>query len=834
MRKTLLAAVVVLWFQMLNAQTTATAKNNPLTAYRSAAEKVNNLVHTKLEAGFDYTNAQLNGKVWLTLQPHFYPTDSLRLDAKGMLIKQVALYNNGKLDKLSFDYSDSMNLRIKLNKTYKASEKYTVFIEYVARPNELKVKGSAAITDAKGLYFINPKGTEKNKPTQIWTQGETEASSVWIPTIDRPNQKTTQEFSLTVPSKYVTLSNGLLVSQKNNGNGTRTDNWKMDLPHAPYLFFIGVGEYSVVKDNYKGAEVSYYVEKPYESVARRIFGLTPEMMQFFSKKLGVEYQWPKYAQIVGRDYVSGAMENTTATLHGESAQQDARELTDENKWEDVIAHELFHHWFGDLVTAESWSNLTVNESFADYSEYLWREYKYGKDAADHHALEALQSYLNTPGASAKDLVRFYYQDKEDMFDVVSYQKGGRILHMLRSLVGDEAFFKSLNLYLTRHKFGTGSAVKLKLIFEEVTGKDLSWFFNQWYYGSGHPSLDISYGYDENAKQALIYIKQTQKNDKVFQLPLLIDVYQGAKKNTYQHWLNKIADTIRLAAAMNPNLINVDANRVLVANKKDSKSLEAYIHQYKYAGSYFDRREAILFAAKNKKNEKALQLLVDALNDPYYELRRLVLGSLDSVTDVNIISRIEQMAKTDKSRLVKADAIEFLAGLNNPSYKQLFINNLNDSSYSVAGAALMGLFALDQQQGIQQAKTLSAQPNKGKLQMAITNILIASGDESVGEMVVSNFENMAMSQEKFTMLETLSQFLSSTENTALFKRGVDAIVKMANAVPASYKDQTDFYIYNILFTNIISRKEAEVKANQGNVSELQQQVDYIKQKKTDKK
>ena len=206
-------------------------------------------------------------------------------------------------------------MRITLDKKYKADEAYTVYIDYTAKPDELEVKGSAAINDAKGLYFINPKGEEKDKPTQIWTQGETEATSVWCPTIDKPNQKTTQEMYMTVPAKYVTLSNGKLMSQKKNADGTRTDYWKMDLPHAPYLFFMGVGDYAIIKDTWKGKEVSYYVEKEYASVARKIFGNTPEMMAFFSKITGVDYPWVKYAQITGRDYVSGAMENTTATLH---------------------------------------------------------------------------------------------------------------------------------------------------------------------------------------------------------------------------------------------------------------------------------------------------------------------------------------------------------------------------------------------------------------------------------------------------------------------------------------------------------------------------------------
>src|SRR4030095_8435680 len=372
------------------------------------------------------------------------------LDAKGMDIKQVRLVKGSTNSPLKYDY-DGLILTVKLDKTYKGGEPYTVFIDYTAKPNEFKVKGSAAITDAKGLYFINPTGEEKDKPTQIWTQGETEATSVWCPTIDKPDQKTTNEFSMTVPDKYVTLSNGKRVSQKKNADGTRTDTWKMELPHAPYLLFMGVGDYAIIKDSYKGKEVSYYVDKEYASVARKIFGLTPEMIAFYSRITGIDYPWVKYSQITGHDYVSGAMENTTATLHSDAAQQDARELADGNGWEMVIAHELFHQWFGDYVTTESWSNITLNESFANYSETLWSEYKYGKDAGDDQNFGDMQGYLQG-GNTKKDLVRFYYSDKEDVFDGVSYNKGGRILHMLRNYVGDSAFFKALNLYLSTNKF----------------------------------------------------------------------------------------------------------------------------------------------------------------------------------------------------------------------------------------------------------------------------------------------------------------------------------------------------------------------------------------------
>ena len=294
--------------------------------YRETATKINNLVHTKLEIRPDFSKSYLYGKAWITLKPHFYSTDSLNLDAKGMELKKVALVKGTQMIPLKFEYDD-WTIRIKLDKIYKANESYTIYIDYTAKPDEFDEKyGQNAMLGIKGMYFINPKGEVKNKPTQIWTQGETESGSAWFPTIDKTNQRCTQELTVTVDNKYVTLSNGKLVSQKKNTDGTRSDYWKMELPHAPYLFFLGVGEYAIAKDVWKGKEVNYYVEKEYAPVAKKIFGNTPEMMTFFSKITGVDFPWIKYSQITGRDYVAGAMENTTATIHQESAQQDAREL----------------------------------------------------------------------------------------------------------------------------------------------------------------------------------------------------------------------------------------------------------------------------------------------------------------------------------------------------------------------------------------------------------------------------------------------------------------------------------------------------------------------------
>ncbi len=794
--------------------------------YRESYPRINDLVHTKLEVKFDYDKSWMYGKAWITLRPHFYATDTLALDAKGMDIKKVAISKGGSLAPLKYDY-DGYILNIKLNKSYKGGEEYTVYIDYTSKPNEIKVQGSAAITDAKGLYFINPKGEEKDKPTQIWTQGETEANSVWFPTIDKPNQKTTDEIYMTVPEKYVTLSNGVLVSQKKNNDGTRTDYWKMDLPHAPYLFFMGVGDYAVIKDSYKGKEVSYYVEKEFAPVARKIFGLTPEMIAFYSKITGIDYVWPKYSQIVGRDYVSGAMENTTATLHQESAQQDARELVDGNSWEEVIAHELFHQWFGDLVTTESWSNLTLNESFANYSETLWNEYKHGKDAGDAQNFGDMQGYLQSRSEN-KDLVRFRYSDKEDMFDAVSYNKGGRILHMLRNYLGDSAFFKGLNLYLTTNKFKSAEAHQLRLAFEEVSGRDLNWYFNQWYFGAGNPKVDISYEYDDAAGKVNVIVKQTQAGDKVFRLPIAIDVYTGKEKERHNVWVNNRVDTFTFSYSKHPDLVNVDADKVILWDKKDNKTLDNFIHQYKYAGNYLDRREAIEFCAKKQDDPKAAALLKLALKDRYAGLRNLTIEKIDLKKDAvkkDVEPVLFDLAKNDPKSTVRANAIGLLGQYANPEYKSLFAKAVNDSSYSIAGEALGALAQLDPDAALATAKSFSKHPMKGKLAATVSQVLIEGGTEEDFDVIAGNFSKLPVSDSKFEALQPFGDYLAKLTNTDKVKKGVDMIVEFREAIPSAYKAQTTPFINNMILKGIMNKKTA---------AGLKEQADYIQSKIETKK
>ncbi|QRY57869.1 peptidase M1 [Sphingobacterium siyangense] len=659
--------------------------------YRATPTKINNLVHTKLDVRFDYTNQFLNGKEWITLQPHFYPTDSLRLDAKGMDIKQVSLVNGQQLVPLKYSY-DNNSLLIKLDRNYLAKEQYTVYVDYTAKPNLLKVQGSAAINDAKGLYFINPDERTPNKPRQIWTQGETEASSAWFPTIDRPNQKTTAEISMTVLDNYVSLSNGALSNQQKNSDGTRTDTWKMDLPHAPYLFMMAVGDFKIYQDKYNNIPVDYYLEPKYAPYAKDIFGKTPAMMDFYSKTLGVPYPWNKYAQIVCRDYVSGAMENTSATLHGEHVQKTKRELLDDNQ-EGTIAHELFHQWFGDLVTAESWSNLTMNESFATFGEVIWREHDGGKDRGDKSRFEKLQSYLkSTKNGKSPTLARYYYHDKEDMFDNISYAKGSLILYALKEQMGDEAFYQSLKKYLTDNSFKTGEPQQLRLAMEEVTGKDWAPYFNQWYYQGGHPILKITTRNGENS--VILNVAQIQDSTvQTFQLPLAVDIYtkNGKIRQTFQLNRRNAQFMIPLPAAV--EFIDIDPEKTLVGQIQIDKSDADYLYQYEHAPTFANRVGAIAYASKNPTNTISQQILTKALADTDADLAATAIQGLDLSNPAvrkSAEKTILALAEKSEASVIRASAIQKLAQTKDKKYKNLILNAVADKSYMVIASSIMAI------------------------------------------------------------------------------------------------------------------------------------------------
>ncbi len=756
--------------------------------YQGSETRINDLIHTKLEVNFNWEKQELNGKATLDFEPYFYVTDKLTLDAKGFQINEVALVrSNGTKMPLEYHYVDYQFIDIKLDKKYKRGERYRIFVDYIAKPEELEATGSAAITSDKGLYFINADGSEPNKPKQIWTQGETEASSCWFPTIDAPNEKTTQEIQMTVNEEYVTLSNGKMVSSKSNGNGTRTDIWKQDIPHTPYLFMMFVGDMAVVKDkSWNGKEVSYYVEKDYEQYAMQIFGNTPEMLDFYSELLDYPYPWDKYSQVVVRDFVSGAMENTTATIHFDQLQRTDRELLDETH-EDIVAHELIHHWFGDIVTCESWANLPLNESFATYGEYLWIEHKYGKEEADKHGFDDLQIYLQEAQGKKVELIRYHYADKEDMFDAHSYHKGGRILHMLRNHIGDDAFFEALSIYLKRHEYQAVEIHQLRLALEEVTGMDLNWFFNQWFFKAGHPIVRINHKIDEENKKYDIVFKQKQ-DETPYRLPLAIDIYYPNNKVERKEFTaDGRESTFSFEFTEKPLFVNVDADKVMVWEKDERRDMETYVAQYEQAPLFLDRFEAIDNLSKRQSEPQNLAALVMGLNDKFWTIRAKTASSLDaSKVDNYIVGELMKMAENDEKSDVRRSALnklteineKGLSAFNKPEELKMKMNRLfekatKDRAYSVAASGLKAMVSSDVEKGLALAKTFENEKS-GSVIRALSSIYGENGGKETQSFFEDKLAN-AGDFSRYTLLQDYGKFVTrNADNSSIATKAISTL------------------------------------------------------------
>jgi aminopeptidase N len=711
-----------------------------LPTYNPSSKREHDLLHTKLDVKFDWLKQHVLGQATLQLSPYFFESDQLLLDAKGFEVRRVGLINGQDTVKLKY-FNNKEQLLITLDRTYKKSENYWIYIDYTAKPAERMLSGSAAISSDQGLYFINHDGKTTGKPQQIWTQGETEANSAWFPTIDKPNERCTQEMYITVQNKFKTLSNGLLKSSKTNNNGTRTDHWLMDLPHAPYLFMLTVGDFAVVKDEWKGKEVSYYVEPAYEAHARAIFAHTKEMLTFFSEKLGVDYPWQKYAQIVVRDYVSGAMENTTGVIFGDFVQRTTRELIDNNN-DKIVAHELMHHWFGDLVTCESWSNLTLNEGFANYGEYLWLEHKYGKDVADHHLQEELRGYLYTSESDFHDLINFKYNDREDMFDAHSYNKGGCVLHHLRGYLGDEAFFAGLNLYLKNNKFTAVEAHDLRLAFEEVTGEDLNWFFNQWYFSLGHPELEVEYGYDTTDRRATITVEQLQNPAKypaIFILPLEVDIYSENGKTTEKIFVTKRKETFYFKSKIAPKLMVLDAKHTLLGTITTNKTTEDYLFQLENAKPYLDRYNAIT-AIATKKTPAAEAATKTALVDENWVIRSHAINNV--VLDETTLNQLRKLMSHPHSntRIASINRLRRAGDSTIVPMLEASLMGNQEPAYNVISAQLLALKTLAPQKAVVVAEQLINE-TYGQTVFTLAEILASTKDVKYLPFFYAHIENI---------------------------------------------------------------------------------------------
>ena len=447
----------------------------------------------------------------------------------------------------------------------------------------------------------------------------------------------------------------------------------------------------------------------------------------------MEYPWDKYSQIVVRDYVSGAMENTGAVIFGDYVYKTERELLDAND-QSTIAHELFHHWFGDLVTCESWANLPLNESFANYSQYLWDEHRFGLDEADFQAEAESDGYFSSAeNGGYVNLIRYDYADKEDMFDGHSYNKGGRILHMLRNYLGDDAFFKGLNLYLTSNKFKAAEVHNLRMAFEEVSGEDLNWYFDQWFLNNGHPVLEVSHNVDLTTNTLALTVKQTQNyaDFPIYKLPVDVAIWDESGKTTKRIVVDSIEQHFYFPIKGAVKNVLFDEPQMLLGKIFEDKSTDEFIHQFYNTNRWKSRNTALARVAKIP-GEKSDRLLADALKDPFWNIRLTAVNlikEMDKEKAKSYIVQLKEIAMNDAKSDVRAAAINCVELMEADEASTFFKSFMaKEKSYTAIASGLASYIKVDEKDALIVARGMKNEPAKA-LKVTIAEVIAQIGDSS---------------------------------------------------------------------------------------------------------
>lgn len=581
---------------------------------RYAPDRVCDLKHIKIEASFDFSQKKVFGTTTLWVEPINEGLRHLELDAVEMMIKRVALSTGMPL---GYEYLGG-RLRIDLGKPRRSGEEVIFSIEYEAQPR-------------RGLYFISPNEAYPNKPVQIWSQGQDEDSRHWFPCFDYPNERATSELIATVPSKYFALSNGKLIHMREDASkGVKTYHWKQSIPHVSYLITLVVGEYVELKEAFDGIPVLYYVYPGREADARRSFGNTPDMLNFFSEKIGIKYPYEKYAQVVVADFIFGGMENTTATTLTDTTLHDARAHLDFSS-DGLVAHELAHQWWGDLLTCKDWSHGWLNEGFATYFDALYTEHHKGVDEFRHEINEDMEAYFREDRERYRRPIVFnIYDEPVDLFDRHLYQKAACVLHMLRFVLGDDLFWKSLQHYAQKFREKTVDTTDLLNAICEATGKNLEWFFAQWIHKAGHPEFKVAYNWDETYKQVQLTVSQTQKTDEwtpIFRTPIEIAIATSHGVERVRIEIVEPEQRFYLLCAERPKMVSFDVGNWILKKLDFSLPEEMLVYQLGQDRDCMGRIRAAEGLGKTGSPQAVKALRQALLRDPYWGVQAAAAKAL---------------------------------------------------------------------------------------------------------------------------------------------------------------------------------------------------------------
>jgi len=602
------------------------------------------LQHSKIALRFDLENKKVLGDVTHSLCILKDGTTRIWFDSAGLSIESVSVNRTAA----KFE-TTAEKLIVPLPAAANAGEKFEIEIRYQGKPS-------------KGLYFILPDKDYPDRPSQIWTQGESEDTRYYLPTYDYPNDRLTTETILTVPASWLTVANGKLINVAEAGKGMKTWTWKESVPSSTYLITVVAGEFEEVRDSWHGIPVTYYAPKGRGDRLALNYNRTPAMIDLFSKKLGVDYPWEKYSQAMVDEFVAGGMENSSATTNTSNSLVHPKLVPEYVTGQDeLISHELGHQWFGDLVTCKDWGNVWLNEGFATFLETVWTEAHFGKDEADITRWNSARDWFEETHLYKLPMVRHDFDDSGE-FDGNAYTKGGWVLYMLRHELGEDGFYRGLKHYLEVNRGKNVVTADLAKAIEEATHVNIDPFLAQWAYGAGAPKFDLSYTYDADKKQVALTVKQTQKGEGrvgLFRVPVEVEITTASGPKLFPITVSEAAKTYFFPATSAPLMVLFDKGGQVLKSAEFHKEKKEWLYQLKNASEFADRADAIVALGKLKTDDDVIAALGDALrSDKVWGIRALAadtLGHLDSPAASKLLAAALDSAKEPwvRSRIVTA-------------------------------------------------------------------------------------------------------------------------------------------------------------------------------------
>lgn len=665
--------------------------------------------HLALAWDLDIQRGRLQGSAEITFARVDESAKRIELDAVAFVIKGVTL--GGKA--VPYDYDGRV---LSATVRAKGSAPQTLRIEYEASPK-------------RGMYFLAPDADYPKRPLQVWTQFQDEDARHVLPCMDEPHTKMTTSLRVKVPSGFEVLSNGALV--KTRAVGAKTEfTWEMNEPHPAYLLTLVAGEFSVLRDERGRVPLSYYVPKGREKDAKATFENTAAMLTFFEKRFGVTYPWNKYAQVVVSDFTFGGMENTSATTLYEHVILDARARLDVTS-DDLIAHELAHQWFGDLVTCRDWSEGWLNEGFATFSEHLWRLHHLGKDEYQHALQVDVESYLGeSRGRYKRPVVYKMYDAPVDLFDRHLYEKGGLFLHTLSVALGEGPFWKGVTAYLQKHQKDVVETIDLQRSLERASGKSLDRAFAEVIFKPGHPELEVALSFSDGKLRVDCRQSQAASNGvpECFHIDVALDIHTGNAVLRHVVSLTERNQVFQVPLTSAPRFVVVDPELSIIGSVATTAP-EGWSHTQLSEGKFARARmlaaralsksgddvtiAALLRALTNEKefwgvrvecaktlggyaSLEARTALLSAVAVKHPKVRRAVMTGLGGYRDADVARVLAKVATSDESALVAAEALRSLGRTKQEAIALKVLEKaLSTASWAdvVAGAATEALGSL---------------------------------------------------------------------------------------------------------------------------------------------